>query len=122
MSKLYKAAQEGRGFYGTPHCKMKPRGPLTGQVDGLEAAYVVGSQFIDGSDAGGRQDLLQEVAGSQTPHQAGELALGWRRPHISVHSAQHRRVGGAGAAWRTVDVVKLEEREGEVGVQMSDFY
>ncbi len=91
---------------------MKPRGPLTGQVDSLEAAHVVRSQFIDGCDTGGRQDLLQEVAGPQTPHQAGELALGRRRPHIPVHGAHHRRVGGAGATWCTVDVVKLEERGG----------
>lgn len=28
--------------------------PLTGEVDGLKAAHVVGSKLINGSDAGGR--------------------------------------------------------------------
>lgn len=91
---------------------MKSGGPLTGQVDSLKAAHVVGPQFIDGSHAAGRQDLLQKVAGPQTPHQAGELALGRRRPHVPVDRAHYRRVGGAGAAWSAVDVVKLEERAG----------
>jgi len=81
--------------------------PLTGQVDGLEAAHIDGPQLKDGGDAGGGQHLLQEVAGPQTPHQAGELALGRRRAHIAVDGAQHGGVGGAGAARRTVDVVEL---------------
>lgn len=90
---------------------MRSGDQLTGQVYGLEASHIVGSQFIDGSNAGGRQNFLQEVAGPQTPHQAGELALSRWRPHIPVHRAQHRRVGRSGAARCTVDVVKLEERE-----------
>lgn len=81
----------------------------TGQVDGLKAAHVVGSQVKDGRHAGGRQDLLQEVAGAQTPHQAGELALGGRRPDVPVHGAHHGGVGGAGAPRSAVDVVELEE-------------
>lgn len=46
-------------------------GGLTGQVDGLEAAHVVGAEFVDGSYAGGGQHLLQEVGGAQPPHQGG---------------------------------------------------
>lgn len=102
---------ENLRIFCTPPWSTKPEGPLTGQVDGLEAAHIDGSQFIDGGNAGGRQDFLQEVARPQTPHQAGELALGRRRPHVPVHGAHHRRVGGARAAWCTVDVVELEERE-----------
>lgn len=80
---------------------------LTWQIYCLEAADVGGAQLIDGGDTGGGQDLLQEVAGPQTPHQAGELALGGWGPHIPVDGAQHRGVGGAGAPWGTVDVVEL---------------
>lgn len=50
------------------------------------------------------------MAGTETPHQAGELPLGRRRPDVPVDGAQHRRVGGAGAAWSAVDVVKLKRR------------
>lgn len=95
---------------------MKPRRRLTGKVDGLEAAHVVGSQFKDGGDTGGRQDFLQEVAGPQTPHQAGELALGRRCAHIPIDCAHHRGVGGAGAPWCTVNVVKLGQRGGWGGL------
>lgn len=84
--------------------------PLTGQVDGLEAAYIVGSQFKNGSDTSGRQNLLQEMAGTKTPHQTGELALCRRRPHVPVNGAHHRRVGGARAARSTVDVVELQKK------------
>lgn len=73
----------------------------------MEAAYIGGAQLIDGGNAGGGQDLLQEVAGPQAPHQTGELALGGRSPHIPVHGAQHRGVGGARAPRCTVDVVEL---------------
>lgn len=50
------------------------------------------------------------MAGTQTPHQAGELPLGRWRPDVPVNGAHHRRVGGAGATWGAVDVVKLEKR------------
>lgn len=73
----------------------------------MEAAYIGGAQLVDGGHAGGGQDLLQEVAGPQAPHQTGELALGGRSPHIPVHGAQHRGVGGARAPRCTVDVVEL---------------
>lgn len=74
----------------------------------MEAADVGGAQLIDGGDAGGGQDLLQEVAGPQTPHQTGELTLGGWSPHVAVDGAHHRGVGGAGAPWCTVDVVELQ--------------
>lgn len=41
-----------------PTLKMKSVGPLTGNVDGLEAAHIVGSQFKDGGNTSGRQNLL----------------------------------------------------------------
>lgn len=49
----------------------------------------------------------------KTPHQAGELALGRGCPYVPINSTDDRRVGGAGAAWSAVDVVKLEKRKGE---------
>lgn len=73
----------------------------------MEAANVGGAKLIDGGDAGGGQDFLQEVAGTQAPHQTGELALGGWGPHIPVHGAHHRGVSGAGAPGCTVDVVEL---------------
>lgn len=85
---------------------------VTWEVDCLEAPGVVWSQFINGGDAGSRQDVLQEVCGSEAPHQCGELALGRGRADIAVHRADHRGICGARASRAAVDIVELDTHTG----------
>lgn len=47
------------------------------------------------------------MGGPEAPQQGGELALGRGCADVTVHSAQHRGVGGPRATRDAVDVVKL---------------